>query len=557
MQSTTNLATPGLANLNVPKPIPANASMKGLRPTNPFLNATPITTGATTAGFSPTQGGGLGGMLASGTPAGFNNSTPTVTGFSNSTVGIVPTTAPQTVPPTGNIPTSSSNTSSNSENSSQGGSQLNSNQANNDPSSPQYLASINAPNMVNGKFINDSGTGTGANNGTVANNTNNVEIPSNGNSFPGIVNGLVSTASTSSPEYQAAQSQYNTANDNLQQLRTNFANQQGIIANSPIGLSEQGGAQGALATQEGNKEAALTGEMSAAQSAAQVATGQQTTQQSGLNSAGQLTQPTPSQYGQTSFNPGTNTFGTSGSGASASNPNGYPVSPTDSLYPAMQTYANDLSTGQTQNIPSDITGNPALMAQLQQMATAANPNYNANVAAGQGAAQQSNATTAGTASTTANQQIYQQQLSSAANTMQQTQAIQTSAQQLISSMPSLGINPTDSQTANTALNKLATQFSSPQYAQFNANIANLQSKVGALLQAGEIPTSAGAAAQAIVSGSLNLGALQSTLSQVLLEAQQQAVSQASTASTAYQNIQSNAGNSNGSNTNSNTTNYNF
>ncbi len=234
-------------------------------------------------------------------------------------------------------------------------------------------------------------------------------------------------------------------------------------------------------------------------------------------------------YGTQQILPGMGTSATTGAG----------VSPSDPFYQTLQTYAQALANNQGSAIPSSVSGNPALMAQLLQMAQQINPNFNYNTATGVGSAQQSNAATAGTASTQANQQIYSTQLAKTADTYQQTQAIQSSADQLLSSMPQMGINPTDAQIANKTLNQLASQFSSPQYAQFNTNIQNLQAKVSSLLNQGEIPTTATGAAQAIVNGNISFGAMQSTLNQVLLEANQQAASQAQTAANAYQNIQSN------------------
>jgi hypothetical protein len=171
------------------------------------------------------------------------------------------------------------------------------------------------------------------------------------------------------------------------------------------------------------------------------------------------------------------------------------------------------------------------------------PNFNANTNAGASSAQQSNTQTAGTASTSANQQIYQQQLSAAATTLQQAQAIQLSGNQLLSTMSSLGISPNQANIANQTINQLASQYSSPAYATFNANIANLQSKVSSLLSSGEIPTGATAAANSIINGSMNIAGLSAAITQINTEASQLAQSQLSTAQSAYQNIQNGSGNS--------------
>ena len=105
-------------------------------------------------------------------------------------------------------------------------------------------------------------------------------------------------------------------------------------------------------------------------------------------------------------------------------------------------------------------------------------------------------------------------------------------------MTSLGINPTDPNIANKTINQLSSQFSSPAYATFNANIANLQAKVSSLLSAGEIPTTASGAAQQIIDGSMSVSGLSAAITQINTEASQLAASQLSTATTAYQNLQS-------------------
>ena len=96
-------------------------------------------------------------------------------------------------------------------------------------------------------------------------------------------------------------------------------------------------------------------------SAASLAQGQQTITQSGLQQAGSLTQPYPTAYGQTSFDPGTGQFGQGGDG---SLPSG-----------VMQQYAQMAATGQYAAIPSFITSNPVLNAQLNVAAKAFNPKY--------------------------------------------------------------------------------------------------------------------------------------------------------------------------------------
>jgi hypothetical protein len=586
MYSTSNLATPGLINLNTPKPITngnqsvaqsAVASNPFLAGGNPTINMTNTNTGgSTTQPFATTPGITQAGVqLPSNTPQTLaTSSTPlinqnvayTLNGKSYNSNGDV-VTPPTTLPnPSNNVQASYIQ--------------------NNNPTAPSIVA--------NGGGSAGNTAGSGATSpavptpAQVAANTYNGGVNSSGQTLngygstpptlQGLVSSLATTANGQSDQYTKNQNNSQTAqqglisNTGISPQEQSIMNQENDLGKSfnlsnmnagayepGLTMAQVGGQQGALLsayntglqnlqTQEGQAQTqqglAQSGYQQAgglANTAAGNATSQQGTQQSGLASAGTLASP-QTQYGALT-NPLT------GDAISGSNGSVLPASAQSAIALEAQKVQNNQETYAQAQSNLSAYGQNGVNALNQTLG----PNFNANTNAGASSAQSSNTATAGTASTSANQAIYQQQLSSAANTLQQTQAIQSSAQQLISSMPSLGINLTPSQLANTSINQLSTQFSSGQYSQFNANIANLQAKVGALLQQGEIPTSAGAAAQSIINGSLNVGALTSTLNQVLLEAQQQAVSQASTASTAYGNIQSNA-NTNGSSTNSTTAN---
>lgn len=158
---------------------------------------------------------------------------------------------------------------------------------------------------------------------------------------------------------------------------------------------------------------------------------------------------------------------------------------------------------------------------------------------GSAQAAQNNAQTAGTAGVTANQGVYNTALSSLANYQTMAANIKSFGDQAIQNISTLPL--TSSQLANTTINQASSQFNSPQFAQFNANIQGLQARVSALLGTGEIPSSATAGAQAIVNGSLNLGSLQATMNQINNEASAIVSNQADTAQKAYQNIQSGTG----------------
>lgn len=309
-------------------------------------------------------------------------------------------------------------------------------------------------------------------------------------------------------------------------------------------LQQQAVAQGANMQLQGNAQALTAqGQQQTGynEAAGQSLTGQSTAQ-SALSSAAGLATPQFGAYGQTSYNPLTG----------ASNSGGAGVSPSDPFYQTLQTYANLLATGQGSAIPSSITGNSVLNAQIQQMATQINPSFNNNTAAGQASAQQNNASVAGSAQTNANQTVYSNAVSDLAQTTAAVSAIDSFGTQLIQNMSNpaanggLGINPSSSQWGNLTLSQLQQQFNSPQYAQFNTNLQGLQARISALLGTGEIPSAATAGATAIVNGNATPAAMQATLNQIANEGAALIQSKAQIASSAYQNIQSNSGGSSGS-----------
>lgn len=265
--------------------------------------------------------------------------------------------------------------------------------------------------------------------------------------FTGLVDSLASTADRSSPEYQAAQSQYNDANQKLADLKNASANNQFVGAGTNI--AEYAGTQGLLANRLANQEQALTGEMSAAQAAAQVATGQQGTQQSGLAAAGTLAQPQVGQYGQTYYNPL--------SGGTSSGSVG--VSPSDPFYGTLQTYAQALANNQGGTIPASVTGNPVLNAQVLQMAKAINPNFNYNTAQGIAQGEQQVGSTSG-----AIQSQQQQQVAQYKSALQQGQNLQS---QLTNLITTFGLNPSDVNRVNSTLQAIASNTSSAQYKQLS------------------------------------------------------------------------------------------
>ncbi len=366
----------------------------------------------------------------------------------------------------------------------------------------------------------------------------------------GLISQLGGIAGNQSPQYQQAQQQYLDASQKLAALRASEAQQEANIGASGTNLAEAGGEQGLLQSLFAAKQAALTGEMTAAQTSAQAATGQQQTQQQGLGSAAGLLAPTLGSYGQAQYSP---LGGLVGGGTGAG------VSPSDPFYQTMQTYAQQLASGQSASIPSSVSGNPVLQAQLIQMAQQINPKFNYNAALGVGAAQQSNVQTAGTAGVTANQQVFNQAYSTYTQLQNTVQNVDQFGSLLTSGMTSADgttINPTDAKFANQTLSAIRGQLSVPEQATYDTTLAALRGKISGLLSVGgnEIPTQVTADANKILDGSLPLGSLSSVLQRIQAEGNILLRNQSQIVNNAYQGIQTGGGASNSTNGTTNTTN---
>lgn len=272
-------------------------------------------------------------------------------------------------------------------------------------------------------------------------------------------------------------------------------------------------------------------------------TGQQQ-QITALQSAGQLAQPQMGEYGKTYYNP-----------LQAGQPQGgsQGIQPNDPFYKTLQTYAGLLANNQGGTIPATITGNSVLNAQLQQMAKEINPAYNYNVAQGVGAAQASNAQTAGTAGVQANQAVFNDAYKAYTQLQNATQNVDQFGSLLTSGMQDAQgntINPFDVKYANQKLADIRNQLSNAQQAQFDTTLAALKSKVSGLLSVGgnEIPTAITADAQKILDGSLPFGSLNSVLQRIQTEGNILLQNQANLVNSSYAGTQgqnnANAGSNN-------------
>lgn len=306
---------------------------KGLVSTNPFLTNTNLSNGG---GANTIVSG-----IKTTSPSGIS----TTLGSPKTAVGTSPLISPS-VANSGGTPTNGSVYSFNGTTYGAGG----------DPLVGTNNGVLPPPNT--GGTGGNSGTGTTQNSGTnnTGANTYSGGVNANGQTFPGYVSTLENTATGTNQNYQgnlntsgqaqtglinsipANSAAVQSATQNLQALQNNYANQTGIIGNSPIGLSEQGGEQGLLNNQYASKlGAAQTAVSNALQGNAQVqnayneagglantaagaATNEQQTQQSGQGTAAGLIAPTPANaLGQ--YNPasglvtGYNTGSGMGSGA--------------------------------------------------------------------------------------------------------------------------------------------------------------------------------------------------------------------------------------------------
>ena len=357
-------------------------------------------------------------------------------------------------------------------------------------------------------------------------------------SYSGLVSQLATSASKPSDQYTQAFQKYQDINDKLAQSRINQANALAGNKLDPVDLTFQQGRGQVLTDQYLAQQNALASELGATSNLLSSATGQQSTQQSGLLGAAGLAQPTLNAYGQTYYSP---LLG----GAVG----GQGVQPSDPFYGTMQTYAQLLASNQPGAIPASITGNSVLNAQLQQMARQINPNYNFNTAQGVASAQQYNTQTGGTAGTQANQAVLNPAYASYLNLQQTTQNVDQFGGLLLQTMRDGGINPTDIKFVNKTIAAIRDQFSSQQQAIYDNTLATLRSRVSGLLAQGgsEIPTAITADAQKILDGSLPVGQLQGVLQRITQEGQILLNNQANIVNSAYSGIQGNqnTGTSNG------------
>lgn len=373
--------------------------------------------------------------------------------------------------------------------------------------------------------------------------------------FPGLLGGLTEASaqgSQTAPGYISSTANYGAGNIPIGQQAENIASQaqqqeqavgqkaagfeggQLTTGTSPVAegnaavtanLAAQEQTAIAQAAQTGllGTQQALTAQNQAAgatnEAAGQAQTGQGLVQ-SGLTSAATLAQPSTVTPGQAVFNPATGTYTSTNSTNPASAPSGYDQG-------VWGQYINDLSTGNVGAIPTSVTGNSAIFGQLQEAVQAQNPGFSYNTAVGQGQGQQAvgaaggtaaagNITTsaeaAGTVSAAQTQQIAQYQ-----SAQQQGQNLISQASNLISTF---GLNPSQLNVANGAIQKIAQNTSSPQYQELSNYLNDIASRYSQIL------TPPGGTAtdstRAIAAGMLNATAQGTSLQAVMNSLDQQA-----------------------------------
>lgn len=338
--------------------------------------------------------------------------------------------------------------------------------------------------------------------------------------FPGLVGTLARATQGTDPNVANAQVALAEAVKRQQELESGIAGQYGKIESQAIPLEFQQGHEQALARQYAGQEAAAQGAVTQLQTALGQAVTERGQTLTGLGAAAGYAQPSVAAYGQTVFNPLTGQY--EGGGGL----------PADTL----QQYAQMAASGQYAAIPSAITSNPVLSAQLNAAAKQLNPNYNPIASTAQGQAAATNIQTGGTATPSAYNAIYQQALGDYTNLQQSVQNVDQFGSLLTSNMAAGGINPTDVKYANKTLAQIRAQLSSGAQAQYDTTLAALRSKISGMLSIGgtETPTAITADAQKILDGSLPLSSLNDVLGRiqqegnVLLQNQAQKVNTAKT-----------------------------
>ena len=309
----------------------------------------------------------------------------------------------------------------------------------------------------------------------------NINSPQNPNTATGSTfNNAVGTeaqiASNTNPAYNQAVSDYQTAQQQLQESKTNEANTLALNSENPIPLEFQQGRGQIIQNQYLSQQDALAQQMAAAQGLGSMGTTQQSAQQNGLASVGNLLSPV-TQYGAL-VNPATGQpISSSGLISTASS---LPAAAQSALSALPQTAQSAimLEAQKVQNNQETLSqaqsnlsaygqgGNTALNAVL-------GPGFNANTNAGASAGQQQ---VAGTGGAITSQQ--QTQVAGYKSASQQAQNLGLQLNQLIGTT---GVNPSDINAVNLGLQKIASNTSDGNYKTFQNLINDIASTYAQVL----------------------------------------------------------------------------
>lgn len=303
---------------------------------------------------------------------------------------------------------------------------------------------------------------------------------------------IAQQASQPSPAFGQAQGAYSQAVQNLSDFNQKLAQANAGIESQPIPLEFQQGREQVLARQAASQQAALQGAVQQQQTAMGQAQQQQQIGLQGLESAAQMAgQTVQAPYGTPLYQPGTGSFINSQTGGAGGG----------DFASSMQQYAQMAASGQLNAVPSFITSNPVLNAQLNTLAKQLNPNYNPITSANQG-------------NIMIQQQQQQQGYQSA---LQQGQNL---SKQLTNLVNTFGLNPSDLTAANGAIQAIAKNVSDWRYKSLNNYLADISSRYAQVL------TPPGGSAtdttRSVASGMLDSLASGTSLQKVLASLDQQA-----------------------------------
>lgn len=310
--------------------------------------------------------------------------------------------------------------------------------------------------------------------------------PQGAPTFPGLLGTIAQQGSQPSPIQNTAQGiaqksadTYNQLNTQLADSRKNEANAEAQNRLNPIPIGDQTGRESVIRNQYLAQQNALASEaqgatnlFSPALSSATTAQGQQF---GAANNAASLAQPSPTAFGQTVFNPAQGNF--SGGG-------GLPPE-------TLAQYAQMAANGQYSAIPSSITSNPVLSAQLNAAAKQINPSYSPVTSTAQGV--------------------------SAGDLTKQGAEIQAQAngaEQNFNLMLNIakqgGVNDANVPILNTLQNNVNRGLtSSAAVANFQSLIQSVRSQYASILGGGTVTVEALQEAQSLIPNDISLSALQS------------------------------------------------